>query len=195
MTTESNMDQDIIQRLNFALPAVRSWIEKTLEDHKHNGVPVITLGFSRLEKVFSSDLLKRAKVIAVTEKIPYPPVSSMGLPELQQMETTPFSGITFKDTFFVREDMMHSESIHFHELVHVVQWDQLGVNNFLLAYAAGLIQFGYENSPFEQMAYKLQRDLDSDNLSTGLEDLIRVNTGAIWAGLAHLFKETSAGDH
>lgn len=32
------------------------------------------------------------------------------------------------------------ESIHFHELVHVVQWSALGVDEFLLTYALGVAQ-------------------------------------------------------
>ena len=43
--------------------------------------------------------------------------------------------------------------VHFHELIHVIQWRLLGSEGFLRAYANGLEEFGYENSPLEKMAY------------------------------------------
>jgi len=175
---------DLIQRLHSALPAVHQWIEDTLEANRTLAVPVIQLGFPQLRKVFPSDLLMKAKVVAITGKMPYPPLSSMGLPEFQEMENRPFSGITFKDTFFVKEDQAHSESLHFHEMVHVVQWDQLGVNNFLLAYGVGLMQFGYENSPLEHMAYALQEAFDHQKTPNGIVDIIRTKSDEIWASVA-----------
>jgi hypothetical protein len=45
------------------------------------------------------------------------------------------------------------EAIHFHELIHVIQWRLLGPEDFLAAYANGLDEFGYDNSPLEKMAY------------------------------------------
>lgn len=124
--------------------------------------------------------------MAVQGKVPYPPISSMGLPELQQMEAMPFSGITYKDTFFVKEGFALSESLHFHELVHVVQWEQLGINKFLLAYGLGLMQHGYKDSPLEQMAYALQECFDRNSLPEAIPDLIRARTDAIWTGVAPL---------
>ncbi len=52
------------------------------------------------------------------------------------------AGITYKDTYFINH-LHQTESLHFHELVHVVQWDWLWVDDFLLAYGAGLMQFSY----------------------------------------------------
>lgn len=178
---------DIIRRFYSTLPAVNDWIEHTLEQNREYAVPVIDIGFSRLEKVYPPDLLVKAKVVVVPGKVPYPPISSMGLPEFQQMEAMPFSGITYKDTFFVRQELAHFESLHFHELVHVVQWDQLGVNKFLLAYGVGLMQYGYKDSPLEQMAYALQEGFDHATLPENIVSLIRVRTDDIWAGVAQLF--------
>lgn len=184
------MDQnDLIRRFYSTLPAVTEWIENTLEHYRDQAVPIIDIGFPRLVKVFPPDLLVKAKVVVVPEKVPYPPISTMGLPEFQQMETIPFSGITYKDTFFVKDDLSHFESLHFHELVHVVQWDQLGINKFLLAYGIGLMQYGYRESPLEQIAYVLQEGFDGNNLPHGILDLIRARTDAIWASVAPLFPD------
>jgi hypothetical protein len=52
--------------------------------------------------------------------------------------------------------MAAAERLHFHELVHVVQWRLLGPEVFLAAYGNGLETFGYWNSPLETMAYKAE---------------------------------------
>jgi hypothetical protein len=37
-----------------------------------------------------------------------------------------------------------SQGLHFHELVHVIQWARRGVERFLQTYGIGFAQFGYE---------------------------------------------------
>ena len=44
------------------------------------------------------------------------------------------------------------EVIHFHELVHVVQWRTLGLREFLLTCVLGIIQHGCEESPLKAVA-------------------------------------------
>ncbi|MEI6260676.1 MAG: hypothetical protein WCR46_12315 [Deltaproteobacteria bacterium] len=182
--------QDIIQDIHSGLSFVREWIEKLLEDNKEQAIPVISLNFPRLQKVFASDLLEKAKVVVVTGQVPFPPLplalSSMGLPDFAQMGNASVAGVTYKDTFFVN-NLHQTESIYFHELVHVVQWERLGVDNFLLAYVAGLMQFGYQDSPLEQMAYSLQEAFEDDRLPYGIADLIQQRTDAVWADVASLF--------
>jgi hypothetical protein len=181
--------QDIIQDIHSGLSVVQEWIEKLLEDNKEQAIPVISLNFPRLQKVFASDLLEKAKVVVVTGQVPFPPLppalSSMGLPDFAQMGNASVAGVTYKETFFVN-NLHQTESIYFHELVHVVQWERLGVDNFLLAYVAGLMQCGYQDSPLEQMAYSLQEDFDRESLLDGIIELIRQRTDAIWTDVASL---------
>ena len=55
------------------------------------------------------------------------------------------------------------ESLHFHELVHVVQWQHLGPERFIMAYALGhLLSGGYRTNPLEEMAYGLQARFDAN---------------------------------
>ena len=188
---------ELIRKFRSALPEVREWIEDVLEERKEQAIPVINLAFPKLPKVFPLDLLKKAKVVVVTGKVPFPPLSRMGLPELEQMENMSMDGITYVDTFFINH-LRQTESLHFHELVHVVQWERLGVDNFLLAYGVGLIQSGdpyqtfedvYRNSPLEQMAYSLQEGFDRGTLPAGVIELIRQRTDAIWSGVASLISK------
>jgi hypothetical protein len=131
--------------------------------------------------------------IVLFDSVPFPPVEKYGLPEFTPMQQMDFDGITFKDTFFIKKGRA-SEALHFHELVHVVQWSRLGVDNFLLAYGLGLHLFGYDKSPLELMAYTLQHDFD---LGTPPKELVRVieqGTDAIWSQIAPIVKGQSDGN-
>lgn len=104
---------------------------------------------------FSEELLTSTKVVAI-DRVPIPPLSSMGLSRFAEFERGDFDGITYLDTFFVKRRSATAERLHFHELIHVVQWRILGPETFLATYAAGLETFGYRESPLEVMAYKAE---------------------------------------
>lgn len=175
---------DLIHKFHSILPMVRKWIENTLEEYNANATPVISLSFSRLKTVLPVDLLERAKVVVVNGAVPFPPIGRMGLPEFSQIKNMPMVGITYKDTFFVSH--LHlTESLHFHELVHVVQWERLGVDNFLLTYGAGLMQFGYQDCPLEKMAYSLQSRFDNGTLSGNIIEFIQHETDAVWNSVSN----------
>ena len=76
-------------------------------------------------------------------------------------------------TYFLKEDVVLRESLHFHELIHVIQWQHLGGNPFLLHYADGLLRFGYADSPMERMAYTLQNQFEEGCEPFNIEDLVR----------------------
>lgn len=185
------MDADIIRRFRKALPGIRKWIDRVLLDHAPRTRTVGSLAFKRLSACYPQHLLDRAKVVTVP-RVPFPPVSSLGLPEFASLEQAPFAGITFLDTFFVQHGQ-GSESLHFHEMVHVVQWERLGANNFLLAYGLGLAQFGYERSPLERMAYSLQTRFDGGDVPTNLVQVIEQGTDAIWRRVVPLLEVPKGG--
>jgi hypothetical protein len=180
---ERMISPNLIRKWRSALPGVRDWIDDVLEKYKAQANPVMRLAFPRIRQVFPADLLERAKVVVLTGSVPFPPLSRMGLPEFVDMENMPMAGITYRDTFFIsRSD--ETESLHFHELVHVVQWERLGVDDFLLAYGVGIIQSGYRNSPLEEMAYSLEEDFDRGRLPADLIQRIHQGTDAIRAAIS-----------
>jgi hypothetical protein len=91
-------------------------------------------------------LLARAKVVLV-DRVPMPPLSSIVLGRFADFENMDASGITYLDTYFVRQPEAGRESLHFQELVHVIQWQVLGAERFLALYADGLEKHGYRDSP------------------------------------------------
>jgi hypothetical protein len=154
------------------LPLMINWIDRILAAHAGEARVVGSLGFKRLPSFYSSALLSRAKVVAL-EHIPVPPLAEMGLAEFGDFESGNYRGITFKDTYFVQASHLDDESLHFHELVHVVQWAHLGVNKFLLTYAVGLATSGYRNSPLEAMAYEIQQYFDEGGKPGDVEAAVR----------------------
>jgi len=155
---------------------IRSWIERTLAAHADEAKPVGEVleacGFRRLPDYFEASLLERVRCVAV-ERVPVPPLASMGLRLVSGFESNRYAGITYGDTYFVDRRYDRSESLHFHELIHAVQWDCLGFDRFLLAYARGLLQYGYARSPLEVMAYDHQRRFETDPAPYSAETLVR----------------------
>ena len=149
-----------LHNLQQKLPDVSAWIERTLKSHAARARPVSSLGFARLAAHYPADLLATAQVIPIA-RVPVPPLAAMGLAGFDEFENLDAAGITYLSCFFVRHGLERDESLHFHELVHVVQWRYLGLERFIMSYALGhLLSGGYMTNPFEVMAYGLQARFD-----------------------------------
>ena len=133
-------------------PKLLGWIDVTLKAHAANARTVVSRGFPRLPLYFNADTLTSAKVVLV-DQLPIPPLSSWGLTRFADFERGDFNGVTYLNTFFIKRVDLRNEAIHFHELIHVVQWRILGPEQFLRSYAEGLERFGYRDSPLEGMVY------------------------------------------
>lgn len=140
------------QQFRAVYPHFMEWITRTLDAHARDAQPVASQGFSRLPLYFGRELLALAKFVVV-ERVPMPPLTELGLSEFAAFERADNDAVTYLDTYFVKRGRESEEPLHFHELIHVVQWRLLGPERFLSVYAAGLEVFGYRNSPLEAMAY------------------------------------------
>jgi hypothetical protein len=136
-------------------PPLIDWIRNTLTASAPVAQTVASRGFSRLPLYFTGKILASAKVV-LADPLPMPPLSSMGLTRFSGFEHGDFDGITYLDTFFLKPTQANNERMHFHELVHVIQWRLLGPDRFLFLYANGLECFGYRQSPLEAMAYEAE---------------------------------------
>jgi len=132
---------------------------------------ISSLGFPRLSRYFSEDLLSSTKVVLV-ERVPMPPLSSMALGRFAEFENGDYNGVTYLDTFFVKRNSASAERLYFHELIHVVQWRLLGPEAFLALYADGLERFGYRQSPLEVMAYDAEESFVQSDQSFDAENLV-----------------------
>lgn len=159
------------EKLHSLAPLLMSWIKRTLKDHAHDARSVASFGFSRLSKYFSPELLASVKVVVVNQ-VPAPPLSALGAPGFEAFESMDAAGITYLDTYFVQTSQVQNESLHFHELIHIVQWRLLGAERFLAAYADGLERFGYRNSPLERTAYDLEDRFDTSPIRFDAEKVV-----------------------
>ena len=159
------------EQFELAWPRVTRWITQLLADHALEARQVGELGFRRLPRYFSCELLA-AKVVLV-DRVPVPPLTALGIPDFDDFESMQAAGITYLDTFFVDRRCAADESLHFHEMIHVIQWQVLGPKGFLAAYADGLARFGYRDSPLEVMAYDLQARFDTESAPFDAERLVR----------------------
>ena len=160
------------------LPFVLDWIQQTLETHAGERRAVLSFKFSRLAHYFSAGLLKTASVVTA-DRLPVPPLTALGLREFSDFENQPISGITYMDTYFLQRAAATDESLHFHELVHVIQWQVLGQKDFLSMYAAGLAEHGYRNCALESMAYDHQRRFDAGEPPYSVEEQVWRQTLAL----------------
>lgn len=148
-------DKLIMKSLESFLPRVKNWIDDLLHRHSLRERRLIDLSFLRLSQYFSKEILESAKVVYV-DRPPQIPLSSMGLTQFKDFENMRVDGVTYYDTFFIRSSLQGIEALHFHELVHVVQWRYLGHDRFLLFYGLELLKNKYANNLLEIMAYQLQ---------------------------------------
>lgn len=164
------------QEFDVKYPLIMGWIKQTLEAHVQKARTVASLGFKRLPQYFSPELLAFAKVVYV-DVVPMPPLSKIGLSQFSDFENMNSDGVTYLDTFFVRQEKQGDEPLHFHEFVHIIQWKELGAKTFVAAYADGLERFGYRNSPLEVMAYDAQAVFGKSSLPFDVEKMVKSKFG------------------
>jgi hypothetical protein len=120
---------------------------------------------------FSPDLLNTTKVVTI-RRVPIPPLSSMGLHRFGDFERGDFDGVTYLNTYFVKRAKAADEEFHFHELIHIVQWQLLGPEHFLKLYADGLERYGYRDSPLERIAYAAQAEFSRSKQAFDAQTLV-----------------------
>jgi hypothetical protein len=170
--TTSQRTIDALRRGIRSMPDIRQWIEDLVERHAAAAAPVAARRVPRLGEYFSADLLAATRVVSVN-RVPFPPLSTAyGLPELAELESMPFSAITWADMMFVHTSVM-SEATYFHEMVHAVQWRVLGVDDYVMTCGVGLVELGYAQSPFEAFTYDMQHQFERGVALPDLEGTIR----------------------
>lgn len=160
------------------LPVIRAWVDDTLKTYAPQTALVRTDQFQRLPLYYPMAVLNSTRVIITNDKV-VPPLSQMGLSEFADFEQGDYAGITYMNTCFIQPKHASEESLYFHELVHVIQWQQLGVERFLLAYAVGLLQWGYRDCPLEQMAYSHQANFEGHAMPYDVTKAVQAETNTL----------------
>jgi hypothetical protein len=162
----------------IAYPKVQAWIQKTLAAYEKDAQPIASMHFARLPLYLDYDLLETVKFIPI-DKVPMPSLSAMGLDRFAAFEQGNFRGVTYLDRYFIVRTVVTEEALHFHELIHAIQWRLLGPERFLRAYADGLDEFGYENSPLEKMAYEAEATFKQSSAIFDAEKFVAERLGGL----------------
>jgi hypothetical protein len=140
---------------------VQKWIVHMLAEYEKQMEPVAAAQFERLKEYYPNDLLQRIRRVIV-DRCPVPPLAVTGIPQLAEIETWDIKGIPWENTIFIRRNLADWEAVHFHELLHIVQWERLGTERYLTAWAVGTITRGYRDNPLEEMAFRHQSRFETD---------------------------------
>ena len=133
------------------LAKIEQWIDQTLTEHSASTIScnVFSKPFSGF---YSTDTLEECFYVVI-DKIPkpdFPELYEAGLSSFINMDV---EGITYKNTYFIKSGYEDNLSLHFHELVHVAQWQHLGAIAFIQSYMHEIQTSGYHDAPLEKMAY------------------------------------------
>ena len=115
------------------------------------------LAFGELwSRFFSAADLERLRVVQpglerVSNPPFYPDLEELGFTGLPDFTT--MGAITFDDVAVFHDPM--TPQLIFHEMVHVVQYRLLGIEEFARLYVRGYLHGGYDGTPLEVCAYQL----------------------------------------
>jgi hypothetical protein len=137
---------------------VEDYINSSRKKYAPQAVPLTDAQRMAMQPFFSPALLESAKLCVlhgtrVSNPSMYAMAKMMGIRNLP--EFADMAAITFVDVVVSHEEF--TDALLFHELVHVVQYAQLGLKEFAARYVNGFIQGGsYEEIPLEKNAYALE---------------------------------------
>jgi len=143
------------------------WVSEQRDFYLANARPLSNEERALLQRYFDERILSLTR-IATTECISNPAFYSKltGLGTLTLMDFSRASAMTLIDCVLICERFEHTfslwTSILFHEMVHVVQCDILGLTKLIELYITEWLrnQCQYENVLLESQAYRLEREFD-----------------------------------
>src|ERR1051326_4067348 len=137
---------------------VEGYISESRRNYASQAVPLTDAQRAAMQPFFPADILDAVRLCVLRgSRVSNPSMYSMArmmgirnLPDFSDM-----AAITFVDVIVSHEEF--TPDLLFHELVHVVQYAQLGIKKFAARYVNGFIQGGsYEEIPLEKNAYSLE---------------------------------------
>ena len=138
------------------------WIESQRAQHRVHADPLPDTTLAALSGFFEKGTLDRTRIrhVPSIENPPfYKEFEEAG--EAFPLDFTVWAAITFGDVILVNGEQLPgppSHSVVFHEMVHVVQYDELGIHEFARRYVTPFVQsrFNYMSIPLESVAFDLQ---------------------------------------
>jgi hypothetical protein len=146
-------------QVEWVIQQVGAYIERQRQTYIRKAVPLDRNQKTTMQPFFPESTLDSARALVLAgERGGNPPfyeeLVRMGFEAGSLPNFAFMAAITFVDTVVFHEPF--TERLLFHELVHVVQYEKLGLNGFTAKYVTGFLSGGcYEAIPLEMNAYEL----------------------------------------
>jgi hypothetical protein len=138
---------------------VADYISSSRKNYGAKAVPLTPEQRAAMQPFFPPEILEQTKTLVLNDERIQDPgfyimARMMGFKDLPSFSDV--GAVTFVDMIVSHHDF--TNALLFHELVHVVQYAQLGVQEFAARYVSGFISGGgYEGIPLEKNAYELEQ--------------------------------------
>lgn len=160
---------DIEPYINNITNYAQQWINQQILFYTQNSFPLRKSNVELLKHHFPISTLNNSR-LSFVDSIESPPfyteLQQSGISNLINFNDT--AGITYGNCIVVSQKFEHTcgefTSLLFHEMVHVVQYEILGIEKFIFEYFSGWVKNGYSyyKIPLEEQAYKLQARFDKN---------------------------------
>jgi hypothetical protein len=146
-------------QVEWVIQQVAAYIEQQRQTYRRSGVPLSQKQKTLMQAFLPESTLDSARVVVLAgERVSNPPfygeLTKMGFESGSLPNFTLMAAITFVDMVVSHEPF--TNRVLFHELVHAVQYEKLGLMEFAAKYVRGFLNGGsYEAIPLERNAYEL----------------------------------------
>jgi hypothetical protein len=146
-------------QIRLVIQQVAEYIDRQRQVYAARAVPLNAGHKAAMQPFFPDSTLDSARVLVITdERVANPRFYSALIKMGFELEALPnfsrMAAITFVDK--VVSHVPFADRLLFHELVHVVQYQKLGLEDFANRYVRGFLNSGsYEGIPLEMNAYAL----------------------------------------
>jgi hypothetical protein len=147
------------QQIARVIQQVATYIEQQRQIYRGVAVPLDDRQTAAMQRFFPASVLDSTRIVVLSgQRVSNPPfyveVIRMGFEAGSLPDFALMKAITFVDTVISHE--LLTDRLLFHELVHVVQYEKLGVPEFATKYVMGFLRSGsYKAIPLEMNAYEL----------------------------------------
>jgi hypothetical protein len=146
-------------QVEWVIQRVAAYIDQQRQTYRRRALPLSQNQKAAMNFFFPASTLETARVVVLAgERVSNPPfyteLVEMGLEAGLLPDFADTAAITYVDTVVSHEPF--ADRLLFHELVHVVQYEKLGLAEFAANYVKGFLSGGsYEAIPLEINAYEL----------------------------------------
>jgi hypothetical protein len=146
-------------QVEWVIQQVAAYIDQQRQTYRRRALPLSQNQKAAMGPFFPAPTLESARVVVLArERVSNPPfyaeLAKMGFEAGLLPDFADMAAITYVDTVVSHE--FFADRLLFHELVHVVQVERLGLAEFAAKYVKGFLSGGsYEAIPLEKNAYEL----------------------------------------